>query len=84
MGADTICIKDMANLLLPYDAYSLVKQLKERRGCAHPSAYPQYHRHRRHDLSDGGCRRAWTSWIALCPPWPTVLPSPLQSLWWRP
>ena len=28
MGADTICIKDMANLLLPYDAYSLVKQLK--------------------------------------------------------
>lgn len=29
MGADTICIKDMANLLLPYDAYSLVKHLKE-------------------------------------------------------
>ena len=29
MGADTICIKDMANLLLPYKAYSLVKRLKE-------------------------------------------------------
>ena len=29
MGADTICIKDMANLLLPYNAYSLVKKLKE-------------------------------------------------------
>ena len=29
MGADTICIKDMANLLLPMDAYSLVKALKE-------------------------------------------------------
>ena len=29
MGADTICIKDMANLLLPMDAYSLVKKLKE-------------------------------------------------------
>lgn len=29
MGADTICIKDMANLLLPYDAYSLVKRLKD-------------------------------------------------------
>ncbi len=29
MGADTICIKDMANLLLPYDAYKLVKKLKE-------------------------------------------------------
>jgi oxaloacetate decarboxylase alpha subunit len=28
MGADSICIKDMANLLLPYDAYSLVKKLK--------------------------------------------------------
>lgn len=32
MGADTICIKDMANLLLPYDAYSLVKALKEKVG----------------------------------------------------
>ncbi len=29
MGADTICIKDMANLLLPYNAFSLVKKLKE-------------------------------------------------------
>ena len=29
MGVDTICIKDMANLLLPMDAYSLVKRLKE-------------------------------------------------------
>lgn len=30
MGADTICIKDMANLLLPYEAYALVKKLKEK------------------------------------------------------
>jgi oxaloacetate decarboxylase alpha subunit len=30
LGVDTICIKDMANLLLPYQAYSLVKRLKER------------------------------------------------------
>ena len=29
MGTDIICIKDMANLLLPYDAYSLVKRLKQ-------------------------------------------------------
>lgn len=29
MGADTICIKDMANLLLPSAAYSLVKRLKK-------------------------------------------------------
>ncbi|MFH1880980.1 MAG: oxaloacetate decarboxylase subunit alpha [Bacillota bacterium] len=28
MGADLICIKDMANLLLPYAAYSLIKRLK--------------------------------------------------------
>jgi len=28
MGADNICIKDMANLLLPYTAYDLVKKLK--------------------------------------------------------
>ncbi len=33
MGADVICIKDMANLLLPYDAYSLVKMLKESVSC---------------------------------------------------
>ncbi len=29
MGADSICIKDMAGLLLPYTAYELVKGLKE-------------------------------------------------------
>ena len=29
MGADTICIKDMAGLIAPYDAYTLVKALKE-------------------------------------------------------
>lgn len=28
MGADSICIKDMAGLLLPYDAYELVKAIK--------------------------------------------------------
>ncbi len=29
MGADSICIKDMAGLMAPYDAYELVKALKE-------------------------------------------------------
>jgi pyruvate carboxylase subunit B len=29
MGADTICIKDMAGLCAPYDAYQIVKALKE-------------------------------------------------------
>ncbi|MBQ9481257.1 MAG: oxaloacetate decarboxylase subunit alpha [Clostridia bacterium] len=29
MGADNICIKDMANILLPYTAYELVTKLKQ-------------------------------------------------------
>jgi len=29
MGADSVCIKDMAGLIAPYDAYALVKALKE-------------------------------------------------------
>lgn len=29
MGADTICIKDMAGLIAPYDAFALIKALKE-------------------------------------------------------
>lgn len=29
MGADSICVKDMAGLLLPYAAYELIKALKE-------------------------------------------------------
>ncbi len=33
MGADVICIKDMANLLLPYDAFDLVKALKQTVSC---------------------------------------------------
>ena len=29
MGADSICLKDMAGLLAPYDAYTIVKAMKE-------------------------------------------------------
>ncbi len=29
MGADSICIKDMAGMIAPYDAYAIVKALKE-------------------------------------------------------
>lgn len=29
MGADTICVKDMAGLMAPYDAFQVVKALKE-------------------------------------------------------
>ena len=30
MGADSICIKDMAGLLLPYDAYELIRAIKSK------------------------------------------------------
>jgi len=30
MGADVICVKDMANLLLPANAYSLISRMKQR------------------------------------------------------
>jgi pyruvate/oxaloacetate carboxyltransferase len=30
MGADSLCIKDMAGLLAPYDAYELIKALKKK------------------------------------------------------
>jgi len=30
MGADTICIKDMAGLIAPYDAYNIIKSIKEK------------------------------------------------------
>ena len=30
MGADSLCIKDMAGLMAPYDAYTLIKSLKEK------------------------------------------------------
>ncbi len=29
MGADSICVKDMAGLMAPYDAYKIIKALKE-------------------------------------------------------
>jgi len=41
MGADSICIKDMAGLLAPYAAYELVGQLKE----AFPHVPVQVHTH---------------------------------------
>ena len=43
MGCDTICIKDMAGLLSPYDAFELISRLKE-------SVSPQIHLHT-HDTS---------------------------------
>ena len=45
MGADTVCVKDMAGLIAPYDAYYLVKALKGKRKDPHSSAQPFYFRH---------------------------------------
>ena len=82
MGADMICIKDMANLLLPMDAYSLVKAPERDRQRPHPPAHPQHLRHRRYDAADGGLCRAWTSWTPPCRLWPTAPASPPPSPWW--
>ena len=78
MGADNICIKDMANLLLPYKAYSLVKKLKE---ALKPTTLVHLHTH---NTAGIGEKRAWTSWTARCPPWATARPSPPPSRWWPP
>ena len=29
MGADNICLKDMANIILPYTAYEIIKGMRE-------------------------------------------------------
>ena len=49
MGADNICIKDMANLLLPYKAYSLVKKLKE---ALKPTTLVHLHTHNTAGIGD--------------------------------
>jgi pyruvate carboxylase subunit B len=40
MGADSICVKDMAGLIAPYDAYAMVKALKAAVKCARSPAQP--------------------------------------------
>ena len=50
MGADTICIKDMAGLLSPYDAYDLFTALKKRDKSPSAPAHPLHQRHGQHDL----------------------------------
>ncbi len=49
MGADNICIKDMANLLLPYDAFSLVKKLK---AALKPTTLVHLHTHNTAGIGD--------------------------------
>jgi len=53
MGADSICIKDMAGLLAPYAAYNLVKVLKENVGLP-----VQLHTHYIGGLAISSCIKA--------------------------
>ncbi len=53
MGADSICIKDMANLLLPYDAYKLVKMVKQKVSVPVHIHTHNTTGHGRHGVSEG-------------------------------
>ena len=53
MGADSICIKDMAALLSPFYAEQLVGRLKAEIDGAHPAALPLHRRPRPDDLPEG-------------------------------
>lgn len=82
MGADSICIKDMANLLLPLHAYDLVRKLKD-------SVSVPIHLHTHNTAvpatwsTSWPVRPVWTSWTARCLRLPTVRPSPQPSPSWR-
>ena len=58
MGFDTICLKDMAGTMSPFEADGLIKGHQGRRGryACHPP-HPLHHRHGLHDLYEGHRRR---------------------------
>ena len=51
MGADSICIKDMAGLISPDDAYLLIAALKKSFEDPRPAPHPLHQRHGFHELS---------------------------------
>ncbi len=53
MGADSICIKDMAGLIAPYDAYADRQGPQGRGQVPHPPAQPLHFRHEPHEPSQG-------------------------------
>ena len=53
MGADSLCIKDMAGLLVPYKATELVQALKEVARYPNRSSYTLYFRCGFHDIFEG-------------------------------
>ena len=83
MGANSICIKDMAGLLLPYKATELVTALKE-----NVSIPIQLHTHYTSGVASMTYLKAVEAGVdvidtAMSPSlW--VLPSRLLRLWWKP
>jgi pyruvate carboxylase subunit B len=53
MGADSICVKDMAGLIAPYDAYAIVKALKAAVKVPDSPAQPLHLGHVAHEPSQG-------------------------------
>ena len=80
MGADSICIKDMAGLIAPYDAYAIVKALKEQ-------VKPMIHLHSHFTSGMSPCpisrrlKPGWISSIRSCRPTPTVPPMRPLNPW---
>jgi pyruvate carboxylase subunit B len=54
MGADSICVKDMAGIIAPYDAYELIKRAEKAMQGPHPSAQPLHLGHGLHVHAQGG------------------------------
>ncbi len=58
MGADSICVKDMAGLMAPYDAFPLFKALKAGGQAAAAPAQSLHLRHGAHDPPQGNRGRS--------------------------
>ena len=59
MGADSLCIKDMAGLCKPYAAYALVKALREE-----VDVPIHFHTHDTSGINAGSCLRAHDAGVA--------------------
>jgi pyruvate carboxylase subunit B len=53
MGADSICVKDMAGLIAPYDAYAMIKALEGEVNRSHSPAQPFHLGHVAHEPPEG-------------------------------
>jgi len=58
LECDSICVKDMAGMLAPKDAYQLIFSLKKGNRLTRSSALPQHKRHGSNDLSPRMRRRS--------------------------